>query len=51
MKNKVLMELLEEVRECDHQIENLEKCREELYKRIDKELEDEENGIISLNNK
>lgn len=39
MKNDKLKELLQEIRDIDRQIQNLEDFREELYKAVDVELE------------
>jgi hypothetical protein len=41
--NKNIQEFLDQVRECDRIIEEQELLREELYKRIDEEIEAGEN--------
>jgi superfamily I DNA/RNA helicase len=46
--NKKLQEFIDQVRECDKLIEEQEELREDLYKRIDEILEQEEQDIISL---
>jgi hypothetical protein len=46
-----LQEFLEQVKECDKIIEQYENLREDLYKRIDEILENEERDIISLQGK
>jgi hypothetical protein len=46
--NKKLQEFIDQVRECDKLIEEQEALREDLYKRIDEILEQEEQDIISL---
>jgi hypothetical protein len=45
---KELQEFIDQVRECDKLIEEQEELREDLYKRIDEILEQEEQDIISL---
>lgn len=44
MNNNILAELLEQVKDIDQQIANLENFREEIYNRIDVEVE-KEGGI------
>jgi superfamily I DNA/RNA helicase len=46
--NKKLQEFIDQVKECDKLIEEQEMLREDLYKRIDEILEQEEQDIISL---
>jgi hypothetical protein len=47
-KNAKLQEFLDQVKECDRIIEEQEKLREDLFKRIDELIEEENIDILSL---